>query len=270
MQAFSQHIKTQGDTICLVPTMGFFHAGHLALMKRAAEVADHVLVSLFVNPTQFAPGEDLDAYPRDFAADCAKAEALGVEGLFCPDVEEMYPAPCQTTITIASLSGQLCGQSRPSHFAGVATVVTKLFNICQPDYAIFGEKDFQQLAVIRQMVHDLDQPVKVLSVPIIREADGLAMSSRNIYLTTGERVQALCLSQGLQVARASAAKGRTCAEIVKQVEDLVSKQPSAEIDYIKIVNKQTLDESVQVDRHALLAMAVKIGKTRLLDNGFLL
>ncbi|MDA3835077.1 MAG: pantoate--beta-alanine ligase, partial [Spirochaetales bacterium] len=214
VQSWTKKIQTQGSTICLVPTMGFFHAGHLALMKKAGTIADTVLVTLFVNPSQFAPGEDLSSYPRDFAADCKKAESVGIDALFCPDVEEMYPQECQTSIGVAILSHQLCGLSRPTHFNGVATVVTKLFNICRPDSAIFGEKDFQQLAVIRQMVADLNIPVKVYSLPIVREGDGLAMSSRNSYLSTGERKQALCLSQSLRLGRELVASGVVDSRIV--------------------------------------------------------
>lgn len=270
VQSWTKNIQTQGSTICLVPTMGFFHAGHIALMKRAGEIADTVLVSLFVNPSQFAPGEDLSTYPRDFAADCRKAESAGVDGLFCPDVQEMYPQHCQTSIGVESLSHQLCGMSRPTHFNGVATVVTKLFNICGADYAIFGEKDFQQLAVIKQMVADLNIPVQIHSLPIVREPDGLAMSSRNSYLSGEERKQALCLSKGLCLGRKLVASGILDSRIIIEKVAEFCRDSAASIDYIAIINKSTLDDSPHVDGQTLLAMAVKIGKTRLLDNGFLL
>jgi pantoate--beta-alanine ligase len=270
IRAFTHKIKAQGSTICLVPTMGFFHDGHLDLMKRAAKLADVVLVSLFVNPTQFSPDEDLSRYPRDFKEDCRKAESVGVHGLFYPDAAEVYPKPCLTTVTVPSLSHQLCGKSRPTHFDGVATVVAKLLNICQPDVAIFGEKDFQQLAVIKQFVYDLDIPVKIVSLPIVREADGLAMSSRNSYLSPEERKQALCLSSGLQLGRTAAVAGKTSSFIINEITAFIEKHPKAVVDYITIVNQYTLDRCEQVDEQSILTMAVKIGKTRLIDNGFLL
>lgn len=270
VQAWVKNIKTRGSTICLVPTMGFFHAGHLALMKRAGEIADSVLVTLFVNPSQFAPGEDLSTYPRDFDSDCRKAESVGVDALFCPDVDEMYPQVCQTSIRIESLSQQLCGSSRPTHFYGVATVVAKLFNICGTDAAIFGEKDFQQLAVIKQMVVDLNFPVVIHSLPIVREADGLAMSSRNSYLSPDERSQALCLSKGLRLGRELVASGvlDSCF-IIEKITELCDSY-AVTVDYIALVNMETLENSLCVDGQTLLAMAVKIGRTRLIDNGFLL
>lgn len=268
--AFIEYTKNQGGTICLVPTMGFFHAGHLALMRRAGKIADVVLVTLFVNPTQFAEGEDLGSYPRDFASDCRKAEGVGVDALFCPDAQEMYPEACQTVISVPGLSHQLCGKSRPDHFKGVATVVAKLFNICQPDYAIFGEKDFQQLAVIRQMIKDLNMGVKVHSLPIVREDDGLAMSSRNTYLAGDERMQALSLSRGLSLARSLAVTGGDSRAIIEEVKAFILQQPRVVVDYVTIVNQYTLENSTRVDEDSLLAMAVKIGKTRLIDNGFLL
>ncbi len=270
VQSWSKNIKTQGSTICLVPTMGFFHAGHLALMKRAGEIADSVLVTLFVNPSQFAPGEDLSTYPRDFASDCRKAESVGVDALFCPEVDEMYPQVCQTSIRVKSLSHQLCGKTRPAHFDGVATVVAKLFNICGTDAAIFGEKDFQQLAVIKQMVADLNIPVAIHSLPIVREADGLAMSSRNSYLSVDERKQALCLSQGLRLGRELAASGVLDSRFIIEKITALCNSCAVTIDYIAIINMKTLENSLRVDGQALLAMAVMIGRTRLIDNGFLL
>ncbi len=270
VRTWTKNIQAQGGTICLVPTMGFFHAGHLALMERAGEIADFVLVTLFVNPTQFAPGEDLAAYPHDFDADCQQAEAVGVHGLFCPTVAEMYPDEGKTAVEVYDLSHQLCGSSRPTHFKGVATVVAKLFNICSTDAAIFGEKDFQQLAIIRRMVKDLNFPVQIHSLPIVRETDGLAMSSRNTYLAKEERGQALCLFRGLLLGRELAVKHVACEAIIKKITTLVLQEGSAVIDYIAIINKDTLENSRHVDEHSVLAMAVKIGKTRLIDNGFLL
>ena len=267
---FIRKNRTQGNTICLVPTMGFFHDGHLALMKRASEIADCVLVTLFVNPTQFALDEDLNDYPRDFAADCEKAKSVGVQAIFCPDVQEMYPQDCLTVVNIPDLTKTLCGMSRPTHFAGVATVVVKLFNICQTDFVIFGEKDFQQLTVIRQMVQDLNIPVKVHSLPIVREHDGLAMSSRNSYLSRPERIQAVCLFKALQSGRKLAVKNKDRVTIIRSISAAILKEKGVEIDYIAIVNQYTLTDSEYIDENSVLAMAVKIGKTRLIDNGFLL
>ncbi len=269
VQTWTEKIKAQGDTICLVPTMGFFHDGHLALMKRARALADTVLVTLFVNPTQFAKGEDLSDYPRDFKADVAKAQSVGVDAFFCPDVTEMYPQKCQTVISVPVLARKLCGITRPTHFDGVATVVTKLFNICRPDCAIFGEKDFQQLAVIRQVVCDLNAPVQIYSLPIVREHDGLAMSSRNTYLTKKQREQALCLSQGIVLGRKCAKDGKDSLFIIKEITMLVERNDGV-VDYISIINQFSLDDCQFIDTHSVLVMAVKIGKTRLIDNGFLL
>lgn len=263
--------RAEGHSIALVPTMGFFHEGHLALMRRAVTLADKVVVSLFVNPTQFGPGEDLGSYPRAFDLDAAKAQDAGVTLLFCPEPDDMYPPGFQTAVDVSGITKTLCGNSRPHHFAGVTTVVSKLFNLVQPQYAVFGEKDFQQLAVIRRMVVDLNVPVEIVGHAIVREKDGLAMSSRNSYLARDERQQALCLWRSLQEAQQHVLAGeRESAKIKKIVHDVIVHHGPCEIDYIEIINKDTLVSSARIDDDAILALAVRIGKTRLIDNCHLL
>jgi pantoate--beta-alanine ligase len=271
MVRWSAESRAAGHTVALVPTMGFFHEGHLALMKRAGQLADRVVVSLFVNPTQFGPGEDLASYPRAFDHDAAKAGQVGVDVLFCPEPAEIYPPGFQTSVVVAGITRTLCGQSRPQHFAGVTTVVSKLFNLVQPRWAVFGAKDFQQLAVIRRMVVDLNMPVEIVGHPIVREQDGLAMSSRNSYLDPDQRQQALGLSRGLQAAQQRAAAGeRDSAQVVRLVRDVLVAHGPCDIDYVEIVNKNTLEGSAIIDDEAVLAVAVRIGKTRLIDNCCLL
>ena len=270
MTAWAKEQAKAGRRIGLVPTMGFFHEGHLSLMRRAGQLADQVVVSLFVNPTQFGPQEDLAAYPRNFERDCAMAEAAGVAVLFAPEAAEMYPAGFSTTVTVgAELTGQLCGAARPGHFAGVATVVCKLFCIVRPNVAVFGEKDWQQLAVIRRMTADLNLGVEIVSHPIVREADGLAMSSRNTYLGPQQREAALSLSRALALARKLAAEGERSAErLTAKLRDFIHAFPEAVVDYISFVHQLTLQETAEVDADTVLALAVKIGgKVRLIDNG---
>jgi len=270
MTAWAKEQDKAGRSIGLVPTMGFFHEGHLSLMRMAARRADAVVVSLFVNPTQFGPQEDLTAYPRNFERDCAMAEGEGVQVLFAPDAAEMYPAGCSTTVTVgADLTGQLCGASRPGHFAGVATVVCKLFSIVRPDLAVFGEKDWQQLAVIRRMTVDLNLGVKIVAHPIVREADGLAMSSRNTYLAPQQREAALSLSRALALARTLAAEGERSAEsLTAALRDFIHSFPETAVDYISFVHQDTLQHVAEIDEKTILALAVKIGgKVRLIDNG---
>jgi pantoate--beta-alanine ligase len=271
MTAWSKEQAVTGRTIGFVPTMGFFHEGHLALMRRAGESADQVVVSLFVNPTQFGPKEDLAAYPRDFARDQELAAGVGADVLFAPEPEAIYPTGFNTTVTVGEeLTGQLCGADRPGHFAGVATVVSKLFNIVRPDLAVFGEKDFQQLAVIRRMTEDLNLGVEIIGHPIIREQDGLAMSSRNTYLQEDEREAALSLSRALAVARTMAADGERDAERLAAVlREFILSFPGTEPDYISFVNQFDLQPVELVDKNTVLALAVKInGRVRLIDNGF--
>lgn len=271
MIRWSAQIQAAGQSIALVPTMGFFHEGHLALMTRAGSLADKVVVSLFVNPTQFGPGEDLGSYPRAFELDADKAREAGVAALFCPEPVDMYPPGFQTTVAVSEITTKLCGKSRPHHFAGVTTVVAKLFNIVQPQFAVFGEKDFQQLAVIRRMVADLNMAVEIVGHAIVRESDGLAMSSRNSYLNQDERQQALCLWHSLQEARRHVVGGeRQSAQVEKIVRDVISNHGPCHIDYIEFVNKDTLESSATIDVDVILALAVRIGKTRLIDNGHLL
>lgn len=272
MTAWSKEQAVAGGIIGFVPTMGFFHEGHLALMRRAGESADLVAVSLFVNPTQFGPHEDLSAYPRDFEQDCTLAKNVGVDVIFAPEAEDMYPAGFNSTVTVGEeLTGQLCGASRPGHFAGVATVVSKLFNIVRPDLAVFGEKDFQQLAVIRKMTADLNLGVEIIGHPIVREKDGLAMSSRNTYLQEEERKSALSLSRSLAMARKMAAKGERDAQLLTvAVKQFILSFSGTAVDYISFVDQFTLEPVEQVDENTVLALAVQInGKVRLIDNGFI-
>ncbi len=272
MTAWSREQADRGLSIGFVPTMGFFHNGHLALMRRAGELADRVVVSLFVNPTQFGPDEDLDAYPRDFDRDCTLAGEAGVDLLFAPDAAAMYPEGSRTTVTVSGLTDHLCGASRPGHFDGVATVVTKLFNIVQPDLAVFGRKDFQQLAVIRQMCRDLNMAVEIIGHPIVREPDGLAMSSRNTYLSAEQRPSALSLVRSLELARQMAEQGeRDPALLEAAIRRLILDCPGTGIDYISFVNDTSLQPVDRVDAHTVLALAVRIGgRVRLIDNGYVL
>lgn len=256
-----------GKSIGLVPTMGFLHAGHLALIQRAQADNRIVVVSIFVNPTQFGPQEDLARYPRDLPRDLDLCGKAGVDLIFAPEPAEMYPAGFQTLVEVEGLSQGLCGASRPGHFRGVATVVAKLFAIAQPDRAYFGEKDAQQLRVIRRMVRDLDLPVAVVPVPIVREPDGLAMSSRNIYLNTEERRAALVLYESLFRARELFDAGERRAEVIAgRMRELIAAQPLARLDYLALVDDETLAPVERIERPALIALAVFIGKTRLIDN----
>lgn len=267
MQALARRWREQGLTIAFVPTMGYFHRGHLSLMEYGRSVGDKLAVSLFVNPTQFGPGEDLDRYPRDLERDAALAREVGVDVLFTPAAEQMYPPGYQTYVTVEGVSRGLCGASRPGHFRGVATVVLKLFNIVMPHVAIFGEKDYQQLVVIRRLVADLNLPIQVVGRPIVREEDGLAMSSRNTYLSPEERRAALCLYRALQAARrlVSARKNRR-EEILAAVRQVISQTPYTRIDYLALVDPETLEEVDTVRGAARLALAVWVGNTRLIDN----
>ncbi len=273
MSAWSRSITVSGKTIALVPTMGYFHEGHLSLMRLAAQYADRVVVSLFVNPIQFGPREDLSRYPRDLDRDLSCLAREKVDVLFVPDGKEMYPAGFQTSIRVEGLTAGLCGRQRPGHFEGVATVVGKLFNITRPHYAVFGEKDFQQLAVIRRMVKDLDWGIEVVGHPIVREADGLAMSSRNTYLAAAERDAALCLSRSLQFARKSVRERQAAGDLVeampllKEIESMINSYAGVSIEYISLIDQTSLAEKKIVDRDTVLAMAVRIGRTRLIDNG---
>ncbi|EJL40882.1 pantoate--beta-alanine ligase [Brevibacillus agri] len=260
--------RLQGKTIGFVPTMGFLHEGHLSLVKAAREKCDLVVMSIFVNPLQFGPNEDFERYPRDIERDSQMAAGAGVDLLFTPSVEEMYPRPILTTVSVANVTTPLCGASRPGHFDGVSTVVLKLFSIVQPDYAFFGQKDAQQVAVVTQMVNDLSVPVEVIPCPIVREADGLAMSSRNVYLSAEEREQALVLSQSLRQAAAWLEEGLPLEQIKARIRQMIADKPLAEIDYVEILRYPDLQpvETELPGQAIIVALAVRFGKTRLIDN----
>jgi len=267
MRQWSERQRRGRQRIVLVPTMGFLHEGHLCLVRKARLRGDLVVASIFVNPAQFAPGEDFATYPRDFERDRGMLEAENVDVLFHPSVEQIYPAGSQTVVDVEKLSLPLCGSVRQGHFRGVATVVAKLFNIVRPHLAIFGEKDYQQLQVIRRMVRDLGMDVEIVGHPIVREADGLAMSSRNAYLTPAERQAALCLSRALCKAERLVRRGEvTAAKIVERVRAELDNEPLAAVEYVKLCDVETLDEVDKIREPALLALAVRIGKARLIDN----
>jgi len=256
--------------IDLVPTMGAFHEGHLALMRRAAASGGFVVASLFLNPTQFRPGEDLASYPRDLARDQEKAARVGVELLFTPSVDEMYPPDFQTHVEVERISGPLCGATRPGHFRGVATVVTKLFQIVQPDRAYFGEKDFQQLRIIQRMTADLNIPVEIIPVPIVREADGLAMSSRNLMLSSEDRAAARALPEARAAVLAAFERGERHPTALRRVAlDRLEAEPRCRVDYVEVVDRETLEPVERCERPTLLALAAFFGGTRLIDNAFL-
>jgi pantoate--beta-alanine ligase len=251
----------------LVPTMGALHAGHLALVKAARDSCAAVAVSIFVNPTQFGPGEDFASYPRTFEEDCRKLDEAGVDAVFAPSVEEMFPAGATTFVTVEGLSARLDGKSRPGHFRGVATVVAKLFHIFIPDRAFFGQKDAAQVAVLRRMVRDLQFPLKLEVYPTVREPDGLAMSSRNRNLNGEQRRQALVLSRALRAAESEARSGvRDSGRLLATMRGVFAEEPSVRVDYCQIVNPETLEDVADVCRGALVAVAAHVGTTRLIDN----
>jgi pantoate--beta-alanine ligase len=259
--------RKQGLTVGLVPTMGYLHEGHESLIKRAVSENDRVVVSVFVNPIQFGPTEDLESYPRDLDADCRLCEAAGAALVFNPEVDEMYVGDFSTFVDMDGVTEELCGKSRPIHFRGVCTVVNKLFNIAMPDRAYFGEKDAQQLAVIRHMVRDLNMNVEIVGCPIIREEDGLAKSSRNTYLSTEERKAALVLSRSINAGKAMIEAGEKDGDkILDEMKKIINEEPLAKIDYVEMVEWDTIKVHHTVDCPVLVAMAVYIGKTRLIDN----
>ncbi len=269
--------RTQGLRTALVPTMGFLHQGHISLIEWARANADRVMVSLFVNPVQFCPGEDLDSYPRDPEGDAAKALAAGADVLFVPTPGGMYPQGFATTVSVAGLTGGLCGRSRPGHFDGVATVVSKLLLLSMPTVAVFGQKDWQQLAVIRRLVADLDFPVEIMGRPIVRESDGLALSSRNVYLSPAERAQAPAIYQGLLLAREWAAEAASAslevgganapaAVIARLKAHYERTMPGGTVDYIECVHPETMQPLERFDGSAHMAVAVKFSRARLIDN----
>ena len=257
--------KKEGLTIGLVPTMGFLHEGHASLIRKAREENDRVVVSDFVNPTQFGPTEDLAAYPRDFEKDSQLCDSLGADLIFHPEPEDMYDNPC-AYVSIEELSDNLCGLTRPIHFRGVCTVVSKLFHIAAPDRAYFGEKDAQQLAIIRKMVKDLNFDIEIVGCPIVREEDGLAKSSRNTYLSPEERKAALCLSRSVARCKEVIREGMKAEQLLAEMRAVIEAEPLAKIDYVSAVDALTMENVEVIDRDVLVAMAVYIGKTRLIDN----
>ncbi len=269
LQAILQAEKRDGRKIGFIPTMGFLHEGHGSLITKAVAETDYVVMSIFVNPMQFGPNEDFEQYPRDFEKDQAFAKELGVDLLFYPSVEEIYPIyPSLTVLSVGEITDKLCGASRPGHFDGVATVIAKLFNIVQPDQAFFGSKDAQQVAVIAQMVTDLFIPVEIVICPTIREEDGLAKSSRNVYLNTEERKQAVILSQSLDVVREEIKLGNfNVSNLRRMIRAKIETQPLAKVDYIEILTYPSLLTISEIDNETVIvALAVKFGNTRLIDN----
>jgi len=267
MQGKAEGIRLSGKKIGLFPTLGFLHEGHLELIRQGRKHSDVLVMSLFVNPTQFGPNEDFDKYPRDIEGDIKKAQGEGVDIVFLPSPKEMYPDGFQSSVKVEGITGFLCGKSRPGHFEGVTTVVAKLFNIIKPHFALFGQKDFQQLAVIKKMVKDLNMDVDIVEVPTVREQDGLAMSSRNKYLNAGERKSALCLKKSIDTALKMAGEGELRSEkIISSIRDLIISLPFTSIDYINICDPETLEDVNILKDKSLLALAVKVGNTRLIDN----
>lgn len=259
--------KKEGLTVGFVPTMGYLHEGHGSLMKCARNQCDKVVASIFVNPMQFGANEDLDSYPRDLEADAKLCESIGVDLIFHPEVEEMYADGFCSFVDMNGLTKELCGKSRPIHFRGVCTVVSKLFNIVTPDKAFFGQKDAQQLAVIRRMVRDLNMDVEIVGCPIIREEDGLAKSSRNTYLNEEERKAALILSQTIRLGENLVKEGvKDAGELVAAMKANIEKEPMAKIDYVEAVSMDNIEKVDTIEANTLVALAVYIGKTRLIDN----
>ncbi|MCD6166401.1 pantoate--beta-alanine ligase [candidate division KSB1 bacterium] len=267
MQQTAERLRRDGKIIGFVPTMGYLHEGHLSLLRIARQKSDVTVMSIFVNPTQFGPNEDFDRYPRDFARDEKLAEANGCDIVFYPSIEEMYPQPYLTYVNVEKITTGLCGASRPGFFRGVTTVVTKLFNIVKPHLAVFGQKDAQQAIVVRQMVRDLNFDLEIVIAPIVREPDGLAMSSRNTYLSESERKEAVVLYKALMHAKKLIEAGERDAEFLKrEMSKIINSAPSARIDYVAIVDAYQLRELLKLEGEVLIALAVWIGNTRLIDN----
>jgi pantoate--beta-alanine ligase len=267
MKELSSQARAAGKTIAFVPTMGFFHEGHLSLMREGRRRGDLLIVSLFVNPTQFGPHEDLKNYPRDSERDSKMAREVGTDILFAPEAGEMYPPDHQTIVRVEKVTENLCGRSRPTHFQGVTTVVLMLFEIVMPHVAIFGEKDYQQLVTVQQMVRDLHMSLEVIGMPTVRETDGLAMSSRNTYLLPEERKAALSLYRSLQKAKELLQKGEQKADrILQEVKGILQSEPLVRIDYAQICDAQTLQDVDRIEGDVVVALAAYLGKTRLIDN----
>lgn len=267
MQAFSGSLRKAGKTISFVPTMGYLHEGHLTLMREGKKRGNCSVVSIYVNPTQFGAGEDFERYPKDLDRDSRMAESAGVDLIFCPANSDMYPEHFQTFIELEEVTQNLCGLTRPGHFRGVATVCCKLFNIVKPHVAIFGEKDFQQLAVIRRMVSDLNMDIEIIGMPTVREADGLAMSSRNSYLKEKEKEAVLVLSRSLLLAKRLYDEGkRDVADILQPVKEMLEGNSLVNLEYAKICDVETLKDLQRLEKKAVLAVAARVGATRLIDN----
>lgn len=267
MSTFVKMMKKEGKSIGFVPTMGYLHDGHMSLVKVAKKHTDVVVMSIFINPLQFGPKEDFEKYPRDLRHDEELAREAGVDVIFYPSLKDMYPEGYATYVTVEKLTDTLCGESRPGHFKGVATVVTKLFNIVKPNVAYFGQKDMQQALIMKKMVADLNMDVDVKIMPIMREKDGLAMSSRNMYLSEAERKDAIILYQSLKLAENMAKQGeRDARKILKAMEDMIKQKPAAKIDYIKAVDTKELRDAKHVSGEVMIALAVFFGHTRLIDN----
>ena len=267
MQRWSDAARRRGATIAFVPTMGFLHEGHLSLMREGRKLATLLASSLFVNPTQFGPNEDFSHYPRNFEGDCAMMREVPVDVLFAPEPDVMYPRGSQTWVEVTEMTQGLCGAGRPGHFRGVTTVVAKLFNIVRPHIALFGEKDYQQLRTIERMVQDLNFDVEIVPVPIVREPDGLAMSSRNAYLTPDHREKAIALSGALHAAEAVFRAGaRDPQELVQAARRSLEKTPEVQVEYVEAVDARTLENVERIDRPVVVAIAARLGATRLIDN----
>jgi len=267
MQERAEALRLAGRTISLVPTMGFLHEGHLELMRVGKKHSDKLIISIFINPSQFAPNEDLDQYPRDTEGDLEKARKVGVDFVFYPSVQKMYPEEYQTNVQVKGITRRLCGISRPGHFEGVTTVVAKLFNITKPHMAVFGQKDFQQLTVISQMVMDLNMDIQIVGVPTVRDPDGLATSSRNKFLGPEERISARSLKKSLDLADEMFRGGEKAAGVIKKaLESFILSHPHTEIDYVTLCDPVTLEDIQTLADETLVALAVRVGTTRLIDN----
>jgi pantoate--beta-alanine ligase len=267
MKEVSAELKSSGLSIGFVPTMGSLHEGHLSLVRRSIIQADHTVVSIFVNPTQFGPGEDFKRYPRDLKKDLEILEKEGVDFVFAPEAKEMYPDGYKTYVEVHELQDKLCGRSRPGHFRGVCTIVLKLFHIIKPDLSFFGQKDAQQAIILKKMIKDLDMDGKIEVLPIVRNKEGIALSSRNEYLSLEERKAALCLSKSLKKARSMIEKGeRDTEKIIQGMKEVIAEEPLARIDYVEIVEMKELDPFPRIRGETLIALAVFVGKARLIDN----
>jgi len=267
MTTLAKMLKKEGKSIGFVPTMGYLHEGHMSLVKAAKKHTDVVVMSIFVNPLQFGPEEDFEKYPRDIKRDEALAGDAGVDVIFYPSVRDMYPEGYATYVNVESLTGSLCGHQHPGHFKGVTTVVAKLFNIVKPDVAYFGQKDAQQVIVIKKMVRDLSMDIEIRAMPIIRETDGLAMSSRNLYLSEDERRSALALNQSLEKALSLVEAGeRNSENVIKAIKEFIARKPLVRIDYVSIVDMKDLKDVSDISGEVLVALAAFVGKTRLIDN----